>query len=519
MDKNHFKAKIKDNSDWAFFSLMSMLCSLSIFLIWKYPIAMLRPQYAKYADLILSSTNWLYSIDYTNCLCGEGLSDITTYRSIGYPIVIALNKLIFGAYQIYGILFAQLILWFYSAYAFWGFSKEFGLKDKFRLIFIFSYLTGWGWFIQHDCMSDALFTSLFTLLVINIGKLILRDELYNSFKNLKIGFLLLGLYLIREVTLQISILFLATYAIQLLNRGTYTSLKKLIKSAFLFYLPIVSFALIQGCWNYYRTGGEFFINLGAKSALLPRIEHAIIVDNSALKDNLLFDEFAKDRILKQIHDQKLQKLNLNEFYFDFSIIRHNKNHPNLSQPKLTELVKKEYARLWFHYPKVMLYISLKDLIFFKDLMFIFRPLESIEDYYLYYQRFFGSNKKLPHLSDLSQLSISQWQDLLFVLFVNACRLISVIIYGMFLFMFGMAASRITKNKGKIDNKDQVILFQTLVYTGYILAYAVIHIEARYLAAVFSLPAFIGIYGWQNVLQSMIYNRQNKFQQRNILKAA
>ena len=105
-----------------------------------------------------------------------------------------------------------------------------------------------------------------------------------------------------------------------------------------------------------------------------------------------------------------------------------------------------------------------------------------------------------HLSDLKKISYKQWQwqDVLFVLFVNLCRVFSLFI---FLVCFGKIVGILLKYlnfNNTLSQNNQVHLFFILIYGGYILAYAVVHIESRYLAAIISLPTFIGLYGLQHI---------------------
>jgi hypothetical protein len=270
--------------------------------------------------------------------------------------------------------------------------------------------------------------------------------------------------------------------------------------------------MLQGGWNYYRSGGEaFFINLAARTALGAPIEHALIADPSILSESLIFDKEFKTKILEEINNLEDKTLKIGNFVLTYNCKDLQKKY-GWSEITLTNKVKQEYFRILKNNPLIMLKIIGSDIIASRDLVFLMRPLESLEDYYTTYQQIFGNNSTLLHLRQLINLSTQQWKlkDVAFIVGVKGCRIVSILVYAFFLLSFFCAVSNFIRKKNSLAVLDNLKVFIMLLYVGYIVAYAAVHIESRYLAAVFPLPLLLGL----KEVQHFVSSRFSFFKLRN-----
>ena len=338
------------------FYLIFICCCLT--LLFVYPVynhISFEYEYFKFADIILNSTKWLHQLDFSNGSSHDGLTDVTTYRTIGYPLIIALFKWCFNDLYVNAILIFQILLWCYSSFIFGNFLEEFGFTKFSKWIFILSYLTGWGFITQFQFQTDAVYTSIFTILIIYCARLILREQIYTSAKLLKCGVLLLSCFLIREATLQISLIFISLFLVNIKTTISKNEFKKMIVSMAVFYMPLIAFVLAQSFWNCYRSGGEFFITLGTRTAIAVPIEHAIELDQKVLQNSVLFDDEAKNIIYsnhKKMNDLYVKKFNfdVNKWYQLLDVIIDMKKKYSLTECAIDKLIKKEYFRLWMEHP-------------------------------------------------------------------------------------------------------------------------------------------------------------------------
>ena len=228
---SNLEIKNKQNlSLYVFYGMFILFCFGLIFVypVFDYLTLKNDTHYFRFVEMILNSTKWLYQLDFSNATCDDGLTDITTYRSIGYPLITALFKLVFDNLCVHAILVFQVLLWCYSSWVFWNFLDEFGFVKFFKWIFILSYLTGFGFVSQFMYCTDAIFTSIFTILIICCAGLILKGQIYIKTKLLEYGTILLCCFLIRESTLMLAPIFISMWFLDIKNICSKNKIKETI---------------------------------------------------------------------------------------------------------------------------------------------------------------------------------------------------------------------------------------------------------------------------------------------------
>lgn len=458
----------------------------NIILLVKFPFFLERPQYFTYAKLLLNSTEWLHSLDFNNCVCGDGPSDITTYRAIGYPFIVATFKVLFGTFANHALITFQLLLWSYSALLLTRLSDELKINAYLKWILFISYLFGWGAFLQHDLATDGIFASIFGITIIYYVRTRHKEEndLFTAKFNFCFGILILGLALIREVIFIIFPIFLLVYFADLSRFKRIKLLLTSAKAAVVTALPILIWIALQVSWNFYRSEGHAFLFLGSRTSLTPRIEHAMVYKPSVINNSILYNTPAlKNNILDQIEELHPPR-SVAEFTID-PLTKYIQREQNLTEFEITNRVSKEYFRLWKEHPVLLLQLAMEDVYFFKDFMFIFNPIVFIRNYHSYYNGMIKSGNKIATLRDIYRSHEKiKFSDILIIIAENFFRLVSLIIYGYVLFYL---LHRTFIARSEENSSTAIPLSLIAIQLAYIAAFSAVHIEMRYLAATMICP--------------------------------
>lgn len=431
--------------------------------------------YEGYADFMLQNRNIFAREEYA-----ASAMQMTYMRNLGYPVLIALSKLIFGVSWSSALVVLQCTFSGVVSFFVYRMARMFCFSPIVSLFLWAVYVFGVSFISDFRITTDSAYTGFFILSVYS---------LYRSFtveKHLFLPYLILSSFfylcsfLLREASLYLSVSLvpLFIYFVYQKCEGEKFILKRMITALGVFLVPVLLVSLLMSLQSYQQTG-RYIAIFGQQTALFVKpieLEATGKVDvwqylsdterdvaKSAVQHNTLFEIHKLNRMLHE-------KL-------------------SLKPDQILDLGKKLYFRLWVNHPLDMFSISFQPGEIFTFLSGVWMPFFFSPDV-LNKFNFYGA----VHLVDVNLAEGSiQWhnrlanfvsiKDYLFNFTYSLSWLVSV--YFGFCFMI---APLILKMREKFVGVDRLYLLISCWGTVGILysIYAIVHFEVRYLYPVFPL---------------------------------
>jgi hypothetical protein len=216
-------------------------------------------QYADFADAMLASQRWL-----DDAGLSTQAAPVTTFRSIGYPAVIAAAKLTAGSawpYAVVGLQFAVSTGVFFAVY---GLGLNLGLTRKWALAGALAYATSLQLELDQTLLTDSLNASAVILAVTVFlrggtdGARIRPWQIGTS------GLLLAAAFLFREA---LPFLLISLMPLFVIRCALVQGVPRLVRivPCILVCLPVLVADAGYQLWNLHRTG-ERFVTTGAQTA-------------------------------------------------------------------------------------------------------------------------------------------------------------------------------------------------------------------------------------------------------------
>lgn len=219
--------------------------------------------YIIFADIILNESSWLH-----DAALDDSSVPVTAVRVIGYPVVIAISKLISADYFDYIIIVIQSFVSVSTSYVLFRLGTLLSLNWWAALLGAVLYSNSTILLQDLSILTDSLFSNIFILVISGIGFSWLGRSQPNRLKSLALGTGFAVAMLLREATLYMAP-FVAV-GVFLWSRRC-EGLPRQIGVVMVFLFPVV--AVWQGhmTWNEYRTGVAFFTTGGQNVFVMPSI--------------------------------------------------------------------------------------------------------------------------------------------------------------------------------------------------------------------------------------------------------
>ena len=400
--------------------------------------------YLGFAEHLLSNPQDLFSVD-----LDDPNSDITTFRIIGYPLLIMLAKSIFGSYWQYFIIIGQITFSCYASYLFYKLCLNLGLGKKTASIALALQMLTLPIYLDQALLTDSFCSSCIIICCYLLSEFNTRSYVKYS---LLIGLAFLGSFLMREFMLYISpVIAFSSYFIL---KDKNIEFKLIIKSIILMLAPILLTAILYSNWNYYRTGFSF-VTIGAKNtALVPLVKlhkHGVPIFNKSqaldklVEKNILSDEVVFSEVCKITGD----------LYRDYGY----------NQYEINKIATSRYYAAWFEYPFEMVKFTFRNID--KNLLtLLFQPIRMIMTNYevAYGLPASSSGNLMRQYHDSGDI-----KNLIIYGINTSQRIVSVL---MMLVFFISPLFFFKQYKGYY-----------ILYFGVLFSYAIIHFMTRYIAPV------------------------------------
>lgn len=450
-----------------FIFVLILLCAVKIFLLLKYlPVA--TPDtaaYKSYSDLILQRDASLSRIDLRQFYVHP-----TVIRMIGYPALIAFFRLIAGGWWPFAMCLFQMALSFLAAWSFYHFCIRLGLSSTWAAIAVAAYFGAYPVLQDQFLLTDSVFSSILLIFFCRADALLFTDKSSGAGVLMRAGALLALAALIRD-TLPLQLIIFAPVFV-LAAAGPY---QKGARSLLLF-LPVVLTLTLYAGWNYWRSG-VFFLTSAPQSSFLEPIFNVASRHPEVLEGRDVLVETARQSITT-FDASQIWKLN-RELY-----VQHGFN-----SLEIAKIVRAKYFELWRSHPSFMLEHLVGELNW--EILFSpFRTVEAIRDL----REAVHGYSDWPGIRKLLQRDSSTWRlsELAFLLVVNLSRAAGFVV--MLFFLIGVpvrfiAETRTPEGASQLMRK---LAAYWVVFIVYILIFAAVHIDMRYLMPVLPLSSATGL---------------------------
>lgn len=432
--------------------------------------------YSQIADYLLGNTEWLR---YERLGWGEWGEPQTIFRILGYPMILALAKLASPDGWAWLVILFQSAISFITTFFVYRLAIALSKNHAAALFVVFSHSTGHALLFDQCVLSDSLNASFLIVLVCQAGIAIVDKRKPSYAEAICLGVLVAVAFFMREA----GSVFQFLYWPLVIYWGLLTMGSKLRAVLLLicFASPMAISTEGYKAWNQYRTG-ERFITAGNSTAIFfPAVY--LYTKGVPVFDN---DPLLKD-MGPLINDPS------NVTVIRGSIFPHLLENHAFNFLDISRYAESTYKRLWIDFPKDMTLQTLsmiKESQAFQAIM----PLESMDRG----KRWVTSKSSFPAKGELwtNLREGRRFDHAVLVAVRSLMRMISVAITATFI--VGVPWLMIMEIRAvgwDVRAHDSKVLFMTLIwiiYFGYTMVYASIHLEMRYLLPVVPLSLVAGV---------------------------
>jgi hypothetical protein len=433
--------------------------------------------YMNFADEIVHQTDWWYYVDINTLWYPPN-----AFRSIGYPLVLAMGKLISPEYANALVVLFQSVLSLLTSYLILRLS--YCLSERFWVAAFcaLAHAISQALLVDQSILTDSLNTSLLLIVICMLGRSILQNDKPTFGKMLGVGLLIALAFLVREAGNQLQYLYWS-FALFWIYKSTASMPKKALLFV-CFILPMLVFIQAYKGWNEYRTGERFITTAGQTTMFFPALELKVRGINA----------FENDEYLNDL-EPYLEPLDVVPQLQNVAVInRHLTEKHGMNSNAKSQYAFKKFFGYWIDHPLGMVQVTLSRLRS-KQLFLDFMPFETM----LTIDFWSTSTKPFNKTRDLFEKVRDEFRYDLLVAYLgrNIERLISIIItVGFIIGVPVLLVRKIKQNGGRLsalDQKHVLITLFWLIYVGYTFAFAMVHLEQRYLLPVVPLSVMAGLF--------------------------
>jgi hypothetical protein len=408
--------------------------------------------YITFANQFMTGWEWFWE---RNSTSGED-----TYRTIGYPAVIAAGMWIFGDGWEQGVIGFQIVLGLAASILLYRFASLALDRWWLGLLVAVGYTFSLALVYEFHILTDALYGHLIVITIATLGLIAMRPN--ERATHILIPAVALGLaFLIRDFTLYMLPVFVVLVFVAVVRRRNSLAAKTAMFVTVL--VPVILLSGAYASWNEHRTG-ERFITTGARTAaLLPLVRFAG-------QGVPIFDQ---DTPLDEAARASLSTY----FYADVLNINRYLEQKGLQGLEMSRLARDRFMQTLAEHPLIVARHVLRELRFLSLSQKLINPLNAYSDIAA-----FRENRNPEAFRDrmLGALASSDLARTAFALaelaVVSMILLIGLTAYIVFpLVYLTMLATR-----RNIEFVWHVLASTWICFIGAAVCYGIIRLEARYL---------------------------------------
>jgi len=426
--------------------------------------------YTAFADKILNETNWRHHVDLTDYWYPD-----TAFRSIGYPAFLAVMKAISPAGFAWLVVLAQMVLSLFTSFMIFKLSMAISGRFGLSVFVALAQALGHGLLLDQSVLTDSLNANLILLALIMAGLGIMRQTPPKVWEMLVMGGLIALAFLIRESGNQLQVLYWSFVIWWLLSTQAGWVKRGVLFVCFL--APMLLFTQTYKTWNEYRTGERFITTAGQTTMYFPAVDMAARGVNAFENDPYLASKPPFHQPFENFTDlQHVSQIN-----------SHLVKTQGWDALDISRYAFKKFVDYWVSYPLDMAVVTLSN-IREKQAFNAFMPFEAMMsiDFWA------TGSKPFQKKRDLMVKVTEEGRYDLLAAYIgrHISRVISIILSVALIFAVPYVTIRHffaeKFNPQKIRPDCMLIFMFWLVYLGYTFAFAMVHMEQRYLMPVIPL---------------------------------
>jgi hypothetical protein len=403
----------------------------------------------------------------------EGPSLAMVYRMLGYPVVIAAAKIAVGQYGLWLVVFVQFAASFIATAFVFRLARAFGLHFWFAFACAGASAISLPLLLDQAILTDSLNASLLTIAVCVLAEGVLRTGL-SLWVACVVGMLIAAAFLLREAMIYLVVSFLpllAAAAFAGLLRGRRTGLSNQISGGVKLALMLLPLFLVHYAykeWNRERVGAPI-VTTAARTALVLALSEAYRVDPRVFSGDTPLDRVAR-ATLHTFEFEEIMEINRR--------LQHDYGRTDL---QMANDAFTAYWHAWRTYPLAMLHRPLS-YMHESQAYLTLRPIASIRDLLIW-----NTASGFDFATERAVMQ-GRWWMAPFATIHRLCILLSTIVFAGFLLI---TPWRVVSEQ---HWKPVVIAGAAIwiLYLGFFFTYAIVSLEARYLAPVVPASLVLGV---------------------------
>jgi len=447
--------------------------------------------YIDIADFISGDRGWLRAVDLNGFW-----QPPTAFRILGYPALIAVAKTMSPAYWDWLVVLVQFGLSIVATRFVYLLAVRLANSEKVALFAAAAHGVGQGFVMDQCILTDSLNASILIMVASILGIAVMDKKAPTVRAVAGLGTLVLGAFLLREAGSVLQYLYwpLVLYWIVTCSRGRARGAVLMLA----FMAPMVAGVQAYKAWNQMRTGERFVTTTAQVTLFQPSVE----------LETRGIPVFAGDALLAGM--APLVHFNATHLMDNlYKINEHLAKQQGLNALEISAYGYAHYFENWRTRPRDMLRFTLANFRG-KQAFLAFMPAESLNQLITWS----GGANLAPAKGRLwSNLFENGRVDQLVMVGVRGVsRALSALITLAFLIGVPIITFREAQQKRRnlMAYEPKVVLMQIywLMYFGYSFAYAMVHLEMRYLMPVEPLSMLIGM--------TVLHGTWARFKQRRTL---
>ncbi len=432
--------------------------------------------YIKFANLILNENRWVSHLD----LNTPFWQPETGFRSIGYPAFLALNQLVFGELFKWSSVGLQIILSIYTSYLIYQLSNRFLENEVLSLFCASAHALSQGLLMDQCILTDSLNASLVLIVLSTISIKIIDRSPPSASTILGLGILILIAFSIREAGNFLQFLLWPIFLYWIIQNIDSWYMRVLLFAIFI--SPMFLGIYTYKTWNEHRTGERFITTAGQSTMYFPVFK---------LKKQGI-DAFENDPLLLGLPEYTYP-LDEQAMTNSRTINKHLHTQHNFNAVQISNYAFTTFFRLWKDYPVAMMASTLSE-IRGKQFFSSFMPVETWIKTHLWAR----GNKPFQKRRDMIEKVKTEGRYELLLAYIarHLERIISILISAAFVIggpvLFYLTFKKTGYRLQNLPDNIWLITFYWLLYFGYTFAYAMVHLEQRYLLPVVPFLTISGV---------------------------
>lgn len=420
--------------------------------------------YVTYADQILRDTDWL--------LHQPGGGGDASYRMVGYPLLVAISKIILGEGFGYGMLAVQSLLGIAAACALYGFFRRLFGHWAWAYFAAGCYATSQALVFDAFILTDGMYGSIIAMTAALVGWAACdRDR--KLWPVCVSGILLCAAFLIREATLLLALTFMPL--VFLAASKDCRTPAAFIRVFAVFLLPLLCVAAGYVAWNQLRSDAPF-VTTGMRTAALFPLVRIAGTGVPVFDGQGPLDEAARATLRHYSYDEVLA-------------INRAMESKGMTGYEIDREARAKYWRSLFRFPMEFLGYALSETGLERRAVSLANPVRSVA-----HLEEFRADGQLGGFRSRMRRAFEgghYWLGavaLVEVLFSAAAIGLGVLAYAVFPLRYLAALV----SKAPMPEKWHVLGAAWALYFGFLGAYSMIRMEDRYLIGVAPMALLVGL---------------------------